>query len=316
MIRLGAGVEFDRIRGVIRRLGLESGGIGSDCAHIPEGDRWLVLSCDMSLEEVHFRRDWLSFEEIGWRAAAAALSDLAAAGAEVTGLLASVAMPGDASSEDLEQVMAGVGTAVDAVGGSVLGGDLARGRSWVVDITVVGRAESALTRRGARPGDRVWVTGTLGGSRAAVTAWNAGRTPPAEARARFARPEPRIRAGRYLLRQGARAMMDLSDGLAGDARHLAAASEVALEIDLASLPLGPGVEAAAALERRPPAEFAAEGGEDYELLVAMPPGFDGSGFLHETGIPLTAVGTVAAGSGVSLWLDGTRRTLSSYDHFR
>ncbi|HEY7680998.1 MAG TPA: thiamine-phosphate kinase [Gemmatimonadales bacterium] len=317
-LALGPGREFDRIRGILKRLGPAARDIGDDCAIIPEGGGRLVVSVDLSIEDVHFRREWLSLEEIGWRAAAASLSDLAAEGAEPVGLLASVGLPRQAGDEELLELMTGIGAAARSVGGAVLGGDLSASRCWLVDIAVIGRAEHPVTRAGAAPGDGVWVTGTLGVARAALQVWEGGGTPLQEAREAFARPAPRIAAGRALARAGARAMIDLSDGLAGDAGHLAAASGVSLEIDLGLLPLAPSVTSAAAAAGIPAAEFAALGGEDYELLAALPPAFAEEArarFTRETGVALTRIGTAVAGSGTRLLLNGQPRRLSGYDHF-
>jgi len=315
---LGPGAEFDRIRAIARALGPAARMLGGDCAVIPEpSGSSLLLSTDVSVEEVHFRRDWLHPGEIGWRAAAAALSDLAAGGADPVGLLAAVTVPRGSPERALTELMRGVGDAVTAVGGLVLGGDLSAGVVWVVAITVVGRAARPMSRRGARPGDGVWVTGTLGGARAALEAWRRGAEPVTEARNAFAHPLPRIRAGRWLADHGATAMLDLSDGLAGDARHLAAASEVALELDLDLLPLAPSARVAASALGMAPGRFAAEGGEDYELLVTLPPEFTRAGELEaECGVPLTRIGAAAGGSGVRLELGGVELSLNGFDHFR
>jgi thiamine-monophosphate kinase len=317
---LGPGPEFDRIRAIARTLGSAAGALGDDCAVVPEASGSnLVLSTDLSVEQVHFRREWLRFDEVGWRAAAAALSDLAAAGAEAVGLFAGIAVPRDAADADLTQLMRGVGDAAASVGGRVLGGDLSAGPIWLLAITVVGRAARPVSRRGARPGDGVWVTGTLGGARAALETWRRGAQPEAEARRSFAHPVPRLEAGRWLAAHGASAMLDLSDGLAGDAAHLAAASAVELRLELDHLPLAPSVSASAAALGVGPARFAAEGGEDYELLVTLPAEFGRDGaeaFLAEFDLPLSRVGTVAAGTGVRLVLGGAEITLAGFDHFR
>ncbi len=170
--------------------------------------------------------------------------------------------------------MQGVGAAAASVGATVSGGDLSSGPAWSIAVTVIGETSRPVTRAGARPGDALWVTGALGGSRAALEAWRRGGEPQAEARRRYAHPEPRITAGRWLAQHGARAMLDLSDGLGGDAAHLAAASGVAVDIDLALLPLADGVSQEANRLGQSPMRFAAEGGEDFELLVALPPDFD------------------------------------------
>jgi thiamine-monophosphate kinase len=184
---------------------------------------------------------------------------------------------------------------------------------------VVGRAERPVTRTGARAGDGVWVTGVLGAARAAVTSWTRGEAPAPDARHAYAHPEPRIVAGRWLAAHGAHAMLDVSDGLGTDAAHLAAASGVRIHLGLETVPV-----AAAAIEdaRRlsiPVQQFAAEGGDDYELLVALPPEFDESRvreFESATGIALTRVGKVERGSGVRAKLLGRVLELRGYDHFR
>jgi thiamine-monophosphate kinase len=315
---LGPGREFDRVRAIERALGRHATALGDDCAVVGPSAHRLVLSTDVSVEDVHFRRRWLRLDEIGWRATAAALSDLAAEGAEPIGVLVALTVPGEMSDTDVTELMRGAGDAVAAVGGTVLGGDLSRGPSVALAVTVVGRAARPVSRKGAQPGDAIWVTGVLGGARAALQAWQAGLEPSAATRLAFAHPRPRIAAGRVLARLGATAMMDLSDGLAGDARHLAAASGVQLAIDAGRIPLGEGVSEAARAVAQPPAAFAAEGGEDYELLVTMPAGTEQAvrEATLEAQAPLTCIGEVRAGTGVEVVLDGHRLELVGFDHFR
>lgn len=315
-LALGPGPEFDRIRKIAALLREQRSGIGDDCGLFQEGGGFVALSTDVSVEGVHFRLDWISPEEAGWRATAAALSDLAAEGAEPIGVLCAVTMPATAPEGELLELMAGASAAAAAVGSQVLGGDLASGPAWSVAVTVVGRTRAPVTRGGAEPGDGVWVTGSLGGSRAALMAWQQGREPLPAARTRFAHPEPRIAAGRWLGRNGARAMIDLSDGLAGDAWHLAAASQVSLMIDLDSVLVSAEAELEAKRLGISAQQFAAEGGEDYELLAALPAGFDAANeFLRECGIPLTQIGDVAEGSGVRFLLSGREMVLKGFNHF-
>ncbi len=316
---LGPGPEFDRIRSIAHRLGARAHGLGDDCALLPDGDRTLAVSTDLSVEGVHFRLDWIEPAEAGWRACAGALSDLAAMGAVPVGVLPAIAVPRQASEDDLVALAGGIGDAAGAVGAPVIGGDLSSGPVWSIAITVLGRAERPVTRAGASPDDGIWVTGTLGGARAALEAWRRGETPEPGARAAFARPEPRIAAGRWLSAHGARAMLDLSDGLAGDAGHLAAASDVRLELALESVPVAAAAIAAAKRLDLPVQQFAAEGGEDYELLVALPSDFaaaDVREFEEACRIALTRVGTVKRGGGVRAELAGRPLTLRGYDHFR
>lgn len=311
--------EFQRIRAIERALRHRAHGLGDDCAVLPPVDGSIVVSTDASVEDVHFRRDWITLRETGWRAAAAALSDLAAAGAEPIGLLAAVVMPRAAGESDVVELMLGVADAGETVGALVIGGDLSAGDKWVVTVTVIGNSERPIGRAGAIAGDGIWVTGGLGGSRAAVEAWLRQAEPEAAARRAFAAPVPRIAAGRWLAAHGARAMLDLSDGLGGDAEHLAAASGVRIELELELIPVAPEVAEEARRLEVSAEQFAAEGGEDYELLVALPPEFedvDVAAFEVATRLPLTRVGRAVEGAGVHCTLAGRPVPLRGYDHFR
>jgi thiamine-monophosphate kinase len=310
--------EFDRIREIIRRLGASAArDIGDDCAVVPDGPGQLVISTDLSVEGTHFRTTWLSYEEIGWRCAAGALSDLAAQGAAVTGVVASVGSPASAATDAVVRLMGGVGDAVREAGGVVLGGDLSLAPQWVVDVTVLGRAARPVLRRGAHPGDTIWVSGALGGARAALRAWLRGEEPAPAARSAFAHPVPRIALGQALARLGTTAMIDLSDGLAGDAPHLARGTGLDYTIELERIPVHPDVAPAAAIAGQPPAAFAAAGGEDYELLFTCPHSVDPTPIGDQLGVPLTRIGTVTdgRGEGVRLLLNGQPRQLEGYDHF-
>jgi thiamine-monophosphate kinase len=317
-VPLGDGAEFDRIRVIADALGADARELGDDCAVLPVGRTNVVVSTDASVEHVHFERAWLGLEEIGFRATAAALSDLAGQGAEARGVLVAIVAPDGSSAADLASVMRGAGAAARASGTQVVGGDLAGGGAWMLCATVLGVADRPVARRGAVAGDGVWVTGTLGGARAALEAFRAGRAPDAAARQRFAAPSPRIAAGRWLAAHGAHAMLDLSDGIASDAGHLAAASGVEVEIQLEQLPLHPSAVEAALDARAEPVIFAANGGEDYELLAALPSSFgddDARAFEREKGITLTRVGTCHRGRGVRLMFRGSRLTLKGFNHF-
>jgi thiamine-monophosphate kinase len=315
---LGPGPEFDRVRRIAAALGARAAGLGDDCALLAPAGATLVASTDVSVEGVHFRREWLSLEEIGWRAAAAALSDLAADGAEAAGILVALSVPTEAGDEDVVAVMTGAGAAAADVGARVVGGDLSSGPGWSLAVTVLGWAATPVTRVGARPGDGVWVTGTLGGPRAALEAWERGAAPDEEARRAFARPTARLHAGRWLARHGARAMLDLCDGLGADAAHLAAASGVAVELELERVPVaGPAIAAARRLGVEPE-RFAAESGEEYELLVALPETFateDALAFQSVCGLRLTRVGQIRPGGGVHARLGGKPVALAGFDHF-
>lgn len=317
-IRLGAGAEFDRIRALAAALGPTAAALGDDCAVVPEGEGELLVSIDTSVEGVHFRREWLAPDEIGWRAAAAALSDLAAHGAGPVGLLCAVGVPGGTETAHVVALMSGVGKAAASVGALVLGGDLSAASEWTVTVSVIGRAPRPVPRTGAEPGDGVWVTGALGSARAALDAWRTGRTPTPGARTAFARPEPRVAAGAWLAAHGAKAMLDLSDGIGSDAAHLAAASGVRVDVDLELVPVSGDAATAAVAAGTDPALYAAAGGEDYELLVVLPPHFGSPeqvAFERDCGLGLTRVGSVHLGSGLRTRYRGEPVTLEGFDHF-
>lgn len=299
---LGPGPEFDRVRAILAALGERGAPSGDDCALIPIGGQLLAVSTDISVEGVHFKTEWLSFEEIGYRSTAAALSDLAAEGADPHGVLVALGCPRSATDAEAAAVMKGAGLAAQEAGTVVVGGDLTSAAGWIVAVTVLGTAARPVTRAGGKVGDRLYVTGDLGGAKATLDAWLGGRAPDPAARERFVHPQPRIAAGRVLART-ATAMLDLSDGLAADVRHLAAASHCGAEITLEQVPLGPGVA---------DARSAAEGGEDYELLVALPP--DAAPPLLD--VKLTEVGRLVAGDGVAFIQQGARVSLQGFQHFR
>jgi thiamine-monophosphate kinase len=296
-MNLGPGKEFDRVRAMLARVAEVSGDdlsdIGDDCALIHLGATTLAVSIDNSLEHVHFRTDWLDFKEIGMRAAGAALSDLAAEGATPLGVLVSLGVPAvdrAEGSDPAAEIMAGIATLAHTLDAKVLGGDLTRSERYVIDVCVLGTVERPVRRSGARDGDAIWVTGYLGGAALALRRFQDGTRMPPVLRNRYACPEPRIAAGRWLASHGADAMIDISDGLAADAQHLAAASEVSMEINLEQIPCWEDVDAMAAVAS----------GEEFELLCAMPPAFGDSGasaFRAETGVQLTRIGTCLRGAG-------------------
>ncbi len=276
-------------------------GPGDDCLVLDGG---LVTSVDISVEGVHFQRSWISLEEAGYRAAAGALSDLAAMAAEPVAVLLSMALNPAEVDEAAPALQRGAAQACEREGVRILGGDLSRSPGPVVlDVVVLGRSQAPLRRRGSVPGDEVWVTGWLGESGAAVRAWKNGETPPPALRKAFASPSPRIRELRWLAeRVDLHAGIDLSDGLAGDAGHLAAASGVALIIDSDRLPFSPELEEHLG-SREECLHFALRGGEDYEVCLTAPPGALGplvAPFRREFGVSLSRIGRVADGEGVTL----------------
>ena len=305
---LGPGGEFDLIRALMARWGERARGIGDDAAvvDIPAGER-LVVSTDSAVEGIHFRRAWLTAREIGYRATASALSDLAAMAATPLGVLISIALP-DEWRPDAGAIADGIGEAVELCAVPIVGGDLTRGSELSITVTVMGSAVAPLMRNGARPGDRICVTGVLGGPGLALEALVANATPERGARERFARPMPRLREARWLAARGATAAIDISDGLVADAGHLAAASGVRLLLDLDRVPHAAGTTALGA----------AASGEEYELLVALPPSAAVHDFEQLFRLKLTSIGEVvaAAAPGVETILRGERvAPPRGYDHF-
>ena len=304
---LGVGVEFDAIRAMLGVWGAQATGIGDDAALValPAGES-LVASTDASFEHVHFRREWLSAREIGARASAAALSDLAAMAATPVGLLLALGVPASWRAE-LDALARGVGETAAAAACPILGGNVTRAMELSLTITVLGTTSRSMERRGARAGDTLYVTGRLGGPGAALDALLRGVTPRDADRTRFAAPAPRLAEARWLADRGAHAAIDISDGLVADAGHLAAASGVHIGLDLAALPCLEGISP----------ESAASSGEEYEVLVAVPAdaALDTAAFEARFGIPLTAIGRVTAGQGVSLAGRTDRVDLpSGHDH--
>src|SRR5262245_19077200 len=206
---VGPGGEFDRIRRIWSRLGDRVQGAGDDCAIVEINGAKLALSTDLSLEHVHFELGWLTREEVGWRATAAALSDLAAIAATPMGVLVSLGVSEEWPEEQIADLMEGAGKAAASVGAVVWGGDLTRNVQTVVDVTGIGRLDSPpLLRSGARAGDELWVTGKLGGPGAALASWKKKIQPDESARERFALSVPRVNEARWLRDHGARAMID------------------------------------------------------------------------------------------------------------
>lgn len=306
-IALGPGKEFDIVRSLLAEWGEAAERIGDDAAvlEVPEGEK-LVVSTDTSVEGVHFRRDWLNHFEIGYRATAASLSDLAAMGARPLGLVIALTLP-EGDRKEARTIATGIGQGASAVLCPIVGGDLSSGRALSLTITALGSAARPLSRAGARPGQRVYVTGRLGGPGAALRAWRAGKEPSERDRARFANPVPRIDAAIGLAERGATSAIDISDGLIADIAHIAAASKACIEIDLDRIPRLDGITAMEA----------ANSGEEYEIVVTAP-GIDVLQFSSEFGLDLTEIGRVVAGpTGVELLQDGKQVTAPpGFDHFR
>lgn len=307
--------ERELIARIARRVKAAPGvvlGIGDDAALLEAPAGWLVATCDALVAGSHFS---LADDpaDLGWKALAVNLSDLAAMGARPRYALLALCLA-EADADWLDRFLDGFLALAAEHAVALVGGNLARG-ALSITVTLLGEVAlgCALRRDGGRPGDRLWVTGALGGAAAALAARRRGETPPPEWAARLHRPEPRVAAG-LALAGHARAAIDLSDGLLADLDRLCAASGTGAELDLAALPLAPGLQALAAEERW---RLALAGGEDYELLFALPAELDPRPRLPG-GLSITAIGTLTAAPGIHLRdLKGERRPVraAGFDHF-
>ncbi|HET9930184.1 MAG TPA: thiamine-phosphate kinase [Polyangiaceae bacterium] len=310
--------EFQRIARIQRLLEPSGGrgsaldvGIGDDAAVLRVTGR-VVWTVDAQVEGVHFDRRWLSLRDIGYRSFQAAASDLAAMGARATAALSSLSLPASLGDDELEGIVRGQAEAARACACPIVGGNLSRGGELSLTTTVLGSAPKPLLRSEARVGDELWLVGEVGMAAAGLQAlMQRARKTSAVAACieRWRRPHALLREGRILARR-ARAAIDVSDGLAGDARHMAKASGVRLVLARAALEaaLSPELVTAAPALGLSALETALSGGEDYALLCSGKPDRRPP-FAH-------AVGRVERGAGVWLEFAGRRKKLTgSFDHF-
>jgi thiamine-monophosphate kinase len=284
---------------------------------IAPGAEPLVWTVDCAVEGVHFRRDLLGFEDLGYRATMAAASDLAAMGAAPVALLAALVLPDDVGDDDLASIARGQRAACDALGTAIVGGNLARGTELSITTTALGAAPAPLRRDGARPGDTIALAGPIGLAAAGLRLLDRRGSLEGGAAERavqaFRRPLARIEAG-LRARAAARAAIDVSDGLAADLAHVARASSVRAVLDPRAL-VTADLTAAAALLGVDPLELALHGGEDYALIVAGPqvdalPGFTAIGRCAQLEAGESEVALIDPGGGL------TSVTAGGFDHFR
>jgi thiamine-monophosphate kinase len=310
--------EFDLIAAIRERLPAPGPRVklaSGDDAAVVEPRAASAITVDAVVDGVHFRLERFGARAAGRKALAAALSDLAAMGAAQGEAYVVVGARADLADDDLLAIADGLAEVAERESVSIAGGDLVSSPVLIISVTAIGYEPGRtrlVTRAGARPRDLVGVTGDLGGGAAALELLEGGepRAPiPAEVRAsllaRQLDPTPRLKEGRAIAAAGARAMIDISDGLGADAGHMAEASECRIEIDLGSVPLAPGAVEVAG-DREAALELAAGGGEDYELLVALPRDRleEASRAAVEAGSKLTEIGYATEGQGVALRLPG------------
>ena len=308
--------EFDLIAAINERLPTKGERVrvpsGDDAAVVePDGAR--AVSVDALVDGVHFRLADFGAPAIGRKALSAGLSDLAAMGALPGEAYVVVATPAELPDSALLGIADGLAEVAKRHGVTVAGGDLVSSPVLMISVTAVGyepKRSRFVTRAGARPGDLIAVTGRLGGAAGALALMDGrgGTVAPELREAMLMRqldPAPRLSEGMALAAEGATAMIDISDGLGADAGHLAGSSGCRLEIDLDRIPLAPGLEEVAG-GSGPAVELAASGGEDYELLVALPPDRMAAAVeaVAKTGTELTEIGYATSGRGVALRLPG------------
>lgn len=295
--------EFSRIDEILRRLGSDADYVsvanGDDAAVLALNGQ-VALSVDAAVEGTHFRRDWLSFDQLGYRSVVTALSDLAAMGARPRATLTSLIADTTLTDAETYALAEGCARAAQQYGAPVVGGNLSRGGELSLTTTVIGVVDGApMQRKGARPGDLVYATGTLG---AAALGLLCLQTPRDSALAasfvqRWRHPLARVDVG-LAIRARASAAIDVSDGVLQDLRHLCRASSVGARIHADRLPLSKGAESMAADLGVDAVQLALSGGEDYELLFTASPETDLSEYA-------TRIGEIIDGDDISVFHHGT-----------
>lgn len=288
-------------------------GIGDDCAVMPACKGELLFSTDLLMEGVHFLRNESSPEDVGWKAAAVNLSDIAAMGGTPVATFLSIALPKDAQGEWAERFIDGYTQISRKYDVPLLGGDTTSSlRDIAVNVGVLGRSPSGkrLMRNGAKVGETIYVTGPLGDSAGGLQAILKGMDRTEEVKTligRHKRPVPRIDVGRILMESGkVGAMMDISDGIASDLRHIMKASGVGAVIALDRLPCSPELISVCAGQGWDRYELATSGGEDFELLFTGPEGLE-----NELDIKVYPIGKTVQGNDL-IWTVNERTINSDY----
>ncbi len=315
--------EFDLIRRLAPFLAVDGEGLivghGDDAAVVEVGGRGVCIAVDVLVEGVHFRRDLSSLGDVGWKAVAVNVSDIAAMGATPTVAVVGLCRPADVPAADVEALYTGMDEACRRWGLRLVGGDTVAADALALSVTVLGDVDvaRAVRRSGASPGDRLVVVGTLGAASAALAQDRRGLQPDERLLAVHRRPEAHVEAGRRLAELGATAMIDVSDGLGADLGHVCAASDVSATVNAEALPVADGVAAAAIALARDPLDFVCGGGDDYALLAAVPHHRAEAIADEVGGVVVGAVGHPPPATRLLL-ADGTRTDLAGqgWDHYR
>ena len=311
---LGEFPAIDRITNLIPKSTDLAVGVGDDAAVLNVSGS-TVVSVDTMVEGRHFKSEWCSATDAGHRAAGSAMADIAAMGGRPLGILVSLALPADTEIEWVEDFVTGAVAECEEVGAQILGGDLARSEIMMMSVTAIGSVPDAgsVTRSGARPGDILAIAGRQGWAAAGLTVLSRGfRSPRALVNA-YQRPVPPYTSGPDAAASGATAMVDVSDGLLADLRHLALASEVLIDLESESLPVADQLADTSAAFNLDPLTWVLAGGDDHSLVATFP---------DDVGLPenFTRIGKVLApsqnGPGVSV--DGRQWSGQGggHDHFK
>lgn len=272
----------------------------------------MVSSTDLMVDGVHFRRDWSTANDVGRKAAAANLADIAAMGAEPTAILVGLAAPPDLPAAWASGLMDGLREECGQVGAAVVGGDVVRSPTLMISVTAIGdlRGRAPVLRAGARPGEIVALAGRVGWAEAGLAVLGRGFRSPVQVVTAHRRPEPPYAEGPRAAELGATAMIDVSDGLIADAGHIAAASGVRIDLRAAALAVPSRLREVATALNVDPAVWVLSGGDDHALLATFPP------ILAERlGPAWTVIGEVQDGDGVRV--DGrVWRAAGGSEHFR
>lgn len=284
-------------------------GPGDDAAVVAASDGRVVCSMDQLIENRHFRRDWSTATDIGHKAAARSLADIAAMGAAPTALLVGLAAPGDLQVEWVDGLVAGLRQECGEVGAAVVGGDVTAADTIMIAVTALGdlQGREPVTLHGAKVGDVVAVAGRLGWAAGGLAVLGRGFRSPVQVVAAHRRPEPPYAEGPHAADLGATAMTDVSDGLVADLGHIAEASGVRIDLRAALIEVPAKLREVGAALNVDPLVWILTGGDDYALVATFPKGTD----LPEQ---WRVIGAVADGDGVRV--DGRRWQVGGHEHFR